>query len=615
MSATSSKQIRNIAIIAHVDHGKTTLIDNILKQSGTFRENQATDERMMDSNDLEKERGITILAKCTAIDWDNARINIIDTPGHADFGGEVERVLSMCDGVILLCDSAEGPLPQTKFVLGKALKLGIKPIVMINKIDRSDARPDEVLNEVFDLFVSLDANDEQLDFPVLYASGRDGWCAESLEAPRENLHPLLDLVMRHVPAPAVDENAPFTFLATLLSADPFLGRILTGKVYSGKPKVNMAVKAVDINGKLVENFRLTKLFAYKGIERIPVAEAVAGDIICIAGMVNTSVADTICDPAVSNPVPSHPVDPPTMAVTITVNDSPYAGTEGKKLTSTMLRERLLAEAETNVAIKVTESAGRDAFDLAGRGELQLGVLIETMRREGFEMSVSRPRVLLKKDENGQLIEPYEEVICDVDEVYSGSVVEKMTQRKAELRDMRPSGAGKTRITFLAPSRGLIGYQSQFLTDTRGTGLMNRLFHSYGPYKGDIAARRNGALISTDKGDAVAYAIWKLQDRGIMFIGHGDKVYEGMVVGEHSRENDLDINVLKGKQLTNVRASGADEAVILVPPKKMSLEEMMSYINEDELVEVTPKSLRLRKKFLTANARDIAKKQSKKAAEA
>ena len=610
---TTSKNIRNIAIIAHVDHGKTTLVDNILKQSGTFRDNQATEERMMDSGDIEKERGITILAKCTAVNWDNARINIIDTPGHADFGGEVERVLSMCDGVILLCDSAEGPLPQTKFVLGKALKLGIKPIVLINKIDRSDARPDEVLNEVFDLFVSLDATDEQLDFPVLYASGRDGWCAPSLDAPRENLHPLLDLVMSHVPAPKVDDTAPFTFLATLLSSDPFLGRLLVGKVYSGKAKVNMTVKAMGLDGKTVENFRLTKLFAFKGIERIPVEEAVAGDIICVAGMVKTSVADTICDPAVTTPIASQPIDPPTMAVTITVNDSPYAGTEGKKLTSTMIRERLMAEAETNVAIKVTESAGRDSFDLAGRGELQLGVLIETMRREGFELSVSRPRVLLKKDENGQLTEPYEEVICDVDEEFSGAVVEKMTQRKAELRDMRPSGAGKTRITFLAPSRGLIGYQSQFLTDTRGTGLMNRLFDSYGPYKGEIAARRNGALISTDKGDAVAYAIWKLQDRGIMFIGHGDRVYEGMVVGEHSRENDLDINVLKGKQLTNVRASGADEAVVLVSPKKMSLEEMMSYINEDELVEVTPKSLRLRKMYLTANARDIAKKQAKKAA--
>jgi len=612
MAATDSKLIRNIAIIAHVDHGKTTLIDNILKQSGSFRVNQNVEERVMDSNDLEKERGITILAKCTAIDWEGTRINIIDTPGHADFGGEVERVLNMCDGVILLTDAAEGPLPQTKFVLGKALKLGIKPIVMINKVDRADARPDDVLNEVFDLFVSLEATDEQLDFPVLYASGRDGWCAKSLEAPRENLHPLLELVMEYVPAPKVDESAPFTMLATLLSSDPFLGRVLTGKVYGGHPKVNMAVKAIGLDGKTVETFRLTKLFSYQGIERVPVTEAVAGDIICIAGMVKTSVADTICDPAVTEPVPTDPVDPPTMAVTITVNDSPYAGTEGKKLTSNMIRERLNAEAETNVAIRVTESEGRDAFELAGRGELQLGVLIETMRREGFELSVSRPRVLLKKDENGNITEPYEEITCDVDEIYSGAVVEKMTQRKAELRDMRPSGAGKTRIMFLAPSRGLIGYQSQFLTDTRGTGLMNRIFDSYGPYKGEIAARRNGALISTDKGDAVAYAIWKLQDRGIMFIGHNDKVYAGMVVGEHSRENDLEINVLKGKQLTNVRASGADEAVILVPPKRMSMEEMMSYINEDELVEVTPKSLRLRKKHLDSNVRDRAKKEAKKA---
>jgi GTP-binding protein len=614
MSATDSKNIRNIAIIAHVDHGKTTLVDNILKQSGTFRDNQVVEERVMDSNDLEKERGITILAKCTAIDWEGTRINIIDTPGHADFGGEVERVLSMADGVILLVDAAEGPLPQTKFVLGKALKLGIRPIVMINKVDRGDARPDDVLNEVFDLFVSLDASEEQLDFPILYASGRDGWCAMSMDAPRENLHPLLELVLAHVPAPKVDPNAPFAMLATLLSADPFLGRVLTGKVYAGRPKVNMTVKSLSLDGKTVENFRLTKLFAFRGIERTPVNEAVAGDIICIAGMTKTSVADTICDPAVSTPIDSQPVDPPTMAVTITVNDSPYAGTEGKKLTSTMIRERLMAEAETNVAIKVTESAGRDAFELAGRGELQLGVLIETMRREGFELSVSRPRVLLKKDENGQILEPYEEVICDVDEQYSGAVVEKLTQRKAELRDMRPSGAGKTRIVFHAPSRGLIGYQSQFLTDTRGTGLMNRLFHSYGPYKGDIPARRNGALISTDKGEAVAYAIFNLQDRGIMFIGHNDKVYEGMIVGEHSRENDLEINVLKGKKLTNVRASGADEAVVLVPPKKMSLEEMMSYINDDELVEVTPKGLRLRKKFLTSNEREIAKKQAKKAAE-
>jgi GTP-binding protein len=610
---TASKDIRNIAIIAHVDHGKTTLIDSILKQSGSFRENQQVAERLMDSNDLEKERGITILAKCTAIDWEGTRINIIDTPGHADFGGEVERVLDMADGVILLTDAAEGPLPQTKFVLGKALKLGLRPIVMINKVDRADARPDKVLDEVFDLFVALDASEEQLDFPILFASGRDGWCAPSLTAPRENLHPLLELVLKHVPAPKVDENASFSMLTTLLSADPYLGRVLTGKIYSGKAKVNMTVKSMGLDGKTVETFRLTKLMSFSGIDRVPVTEAVAGEIICVAGMEKTSVADTICDTSVMEPIKTQPVDPPTMAITITVNDSPLAGTEGKKLTSTMIRERLMAEAETNVAIRVNESESREAFELAGRGELQLGVLIETMRREGFELSVSRPRVLFRKDENGQVTEPYEEVIIDVDQEYASSVIDKMNQRKAEMQDMRESGAGKSRIVFIAPSRGLIGYQSQFLTDTRGTGIMNRLFHSYGPYKGDVATRRNGALISTDKGEAVAYAIFNLQDRGTMFIGHQDKVYQGMVVGEHSRENDLDINVLKGKKLTNVRASGADEAVILVPPRKMSLEEMMAYINDDELVEVTPKSLRLRKRFLSPNEREIAKKQAKKSA--
>jgi GTP-binding protein len=602
--------IRNIAIIAHVDHGKTTLLDAILKQSGSFRENQQVAERIMDSNDLEKERGITILAKCTSVNWDGARINIIDTPGHADFGGEVERILSMCDGVILLNDAAEGPLPQTKFVLSKALALGIRPIVMINKVDRGDARPDEVLNEVFDLFVSLDANEEQLDFPILYASGREGWCAESLDAPRENLHPLLDLVLKHVPEPKVDRNAPFSMLTTLLESDPYLGRVLTGKIYSGEAKVNMQVNALSLDGKKVESFRLTKLLAFDGIERKPIETARAGDIICIAGMEKTSVADTVCDPAVTTPIKSTPIDPPTIAVTITVNTSPLAGTEGKKLTSTMIRDRLMAEAETNVAIKVAENSGRDAFELAGRGELQLGVLIETMRREGFELSVSRPRVVLKKDENGNTQEPYEEIIIDVDDAYTSVVINKMNQRKAEMTDMRPSGHGKTRIKFDAPSRGLIGYRSEFLTDTRGTGLMNRLFSHYGPYKGDIEGRRNGALISTDLGEAVAYAIFNLQDRGTMFIGHGDKVYQGMIVGENSRDNDLEINVLKGKKLTNVRASGADEAVILVPPVRMTLEEMMSYINDDELVEVTPKSLRLRKAMLTANEREIARKKEK-----
>jgi GTP-binding protein len=601
-------RLRNIAIIAHVDHGKTTLVDAILRQSGTFRTNQAVVERAMDKGDLEKERGITILAKCTAIDWDGHRINIIDTPGHADFGGEVERILHMADGVILLVDAAEGTLPQTKFVLTKALKQGMRPVVLINKIDRPDARPDEVLNEIFDLFVALDANEDQLDFPVLYASGRAGWCAESLDAPRENLHPLLDLVLRHVPAPTVDFDAPFSMLATLLDYDPYLGRVLTGRVVSGTAKINAQVHALDLKGNVTDRFRLTKLFSYKGLERAPVESAEAGDIVCIAGMTVATVADTVADPSVSQPIQTTPIDPPTMAITLSVNDSPLAGTEGKKLTSTMIRERLMAENEGNVAIRVSETAGKDAFEVAGRGELQLGVLIETMRREGFEMSVSRPRVLLRKTEDGQTEEPYEEVIADVDEEFTGVVVEKMSVRKAEMVDMRPSGGGKTRITFIAPSRGLIGYQGQFLTDTRGTGVLNRLFHSYGPYKGEIAGRRNGALISTDKGEAVAYAIFNLQDRGTMFINPGDKVYQGMIVGEHSRDNDLDINVLKGKQLTNIRAAGKDDALILTPPRKMSMEDMISYINDDELLEVTPQSLRLRKKHLTPNERTQAKKR-------
>ncbi len=603
-------EIRNVAIIAHVDHGKTTLIDSIFKQSGMFRDNQNVEERLMDSNDLEKERGITILAKCTSINWDNVRLNIIDTPGHADFGGEVERVLSMADGVILLTDAAEGPMPQTKFVLSKALAQGLRPIVVVNKIDKPDSRGEEIVDEVFDLFCSLDANEQQLDFPVLYASGRDGWCVKDLDNDvRENLHPLLDLILEHVPAPKADRDAPFSMLATMLDSDPYMGRVLTGKVYSGKAKVNSSMQVLDLDGKKIESGRLTKLLRYEGIERKPVDEVVAGDIVCIAGMKDASVADTICDVSVTQPIKSTPIDPPTMAITISVNDSPLAGREGSKVTSTMIRDRLMAEDEVNVAISVTPSANNESFEVGGRGELQLGVLIENMRREGFEMSVSRPKVLMKKGENGEKLEPYEEVFIDVDEEYSGSVVEKMANRKAEMTDMRPSGAGKTRITFLAPSRGLIGYQSEFMTDTRGTGIMNRVFHSYGPYKGDIPARRNGALISTDQGQAVGYAIFNLQDRGIMFIGHQDEVYQGMIVGEHNRENDLDINVLKGKKLTNVRASGSDENIVLVPPKKMTLEDMMSYINEDELVEVTPKSLRLRKVHLNPSDRKIAAKKS------
>jgi GTP-binding protein len=601
--------LRNIAIIAHVDHGKTTLVDNLLKQSGTFREGQKVAERVMDSNDLEKERGITILAKCTSVEWRNARINIIDTPGHADFGGEVERILHMADGVILLVDAAEGPMPQTKFVLTKALQQGLRPIVIVNKADRPDARPKEVVDEVFDLFVMLEASNEQLDFPILYASGRDGWCVADLEKePRENLHPLLDLILKHVPAPKVDKDAPFSMLVTLLDSDPYLGRVLTGRVQSGVATVNAAVKALSLSGETMEKGRLTKLLSFSGLKRVPVERVEAGDIICIAGMEKASVADTICDTAIETPIRATPIDPPTMAITVSVNDSPLAGTEGTKVTASQIRTRLMAEGETNVAIRVTESAGKESFEVGGRGELQLGVLIETMRREGFEMSVSRPRVVFKDDADGNRLEPIEEVIVDVDEEFSGTVVEKLSLRKAEMTDMRPSGGGKTRITFLAPSRGLIGYQSQFLTDTRGTGVMNRLFHSYAPFRGEIGAKRNGALISTDGGEAVAYAIFNLQDRGVMFINPGDKVYQGMIVGEHSRDNDLEINVLKGKQLTNVRASGADEAIRLVPPRKLTLEAMISYIDDDELVEVTPKSLRLRKRYLDPNERKRMEKK-------
>ena len=594
-----TSKLRNIAIIAHVDHGKTTLIDSLMKQTGMFRENQNVDERLMDSGDLEKERGITILAKPTSIVWKDVRINIIDTPGHADFGGEVERVLGMADGVIILADAAEGPMPQTKFVLGKALAQNLRPIVVINKVDRHDARSEEVVNEVFDLFVALDASEEQLDFPILYAAGREGWCVENLEDPRENLHPLLDLILNHVEEPQVDLLKPFAMLATLLDADPYLGRCLIGRVINGSAKVNDQVKSINLSGSQIETGRLTKLFTFRGADRVPVDQVTAGDIICIAGLAVTSVADTICNPEVTEPLISTPIDPPTMSVTITVNDSPFAGTDGNRVTSTLIRERLLAEAETNVAITFEENDQKDAFEIGGRGELQIGVLIEQMRREGFELSVSRPRVLYKVSESGARTEPIEEVIIDVDDEYTSTVVDGMNQRKAEMQDMRSSGAGKTRLTFLAPSRGLIGYQNKFLTDTKGTGVINRLFNKYDNYKGSIIGRKYGALISTDTGSAAAYAIFNLQDRGTMFIGHQSKVYGGMVVGEHSRDNDLEINVLKGKQLTNVRASGTDEAVKLTPPRRMSLEEMMAYINEDELLEVTPSNLRLRKRYLSA----------------
>ncbi len=601
-------KLRNIAIIAHVDHGKTTLVDELLKQSGSFRENQRVAERAMDSNDLEKERGITILAKATSVDWKDTRINIVDTPGHADFGGEVERILSMVDGAIVLVDAAEGPMPQTKFVVGKALKVGLKPIVAINKIDRPDARHIEVVNEVFDLFAALDATDEQLDFPILYGSGRDGWMAEAPEGPREDgLAPLFDLVLKHVPEPTVKEG-PFRMIGTILEANPFLGRIITGRIESGSLKPNQAVKVLHHDGSLLENGRVSKILAFRGLERQPIEEAQAGDIVAIAGLSKGTVADTFCDPSISEPMQAQPIDPPTVTMSFIVNDSPLAGTEGDKVTSRVIRDRLLKEAEGNVALKIEESADKDSFYVSGRGELQLAVLIETMRREGFELAVSRPRVVMQKDEDGNLLEPIEEVVVDVDEEHAGVVVQKMSERKAEMVELRPSGGNRQRLVFHAPTRGLIGYQSELLTDTRGTAVMNRLFHAYQPYKGELPGRVNGVLISNDQGEAVAYALFNLEDRGPMVVDPGVKVYQGMIIGIHSRDNDLEVNVLKGKKLTNIRAAGKDEAVKLTPPIRMTLERALSWIQDDELVEVTPKSIRLRKLYLDPNERKRFEKQ-------
>ncbi|WP_028965562.1 translational GTPase TypA [Sphingomonas phyllosphaerae] len=598
--------LRNIAIIAHVDHGKTTLVDQLFRQSGTFRDNQRVEERAMDSNDLEKERGITILAKPTSIEWEGTRINIVDTPGHADFGGEVERILSMVDGVILLVDAAEGAMPQTKFVTGKALALGLRPIVVVNKVDRSDARIQEVLDEVFDLFVALEATDEQLDFPVLYASGRNGYASTDMDRREGTLTPLFQKIVDHVPPPALDQDAPFTFLVTLLDRDNFLGRILTGRVQSGVVKLNQPIHALDNQGNVIETGRASKLMSFRGLERVPVEEARAGDIISLAGLAVATVANTICDTSVSVPIQAQPIDPPTLSMRFAVNDSPMAGREGSKVTSRMIRDRLMREAETNVAIKVTEAADRDSFEVAGRGELQLGVLIETMRREGFELGISRPRVLFGEDEDGKKTEPYETVIIDVDEEHSGTVVEKMNLRKAEMTDMRPSTGGKTRITFSAPSRGMIGYHGEFLSDTRGTGIMNRLFEKYGPHKGNIEGRKNGVLISNGAGEAQGYALGPLEDRGILFVGHGEALYEGMIIGENAKTDDLEVNPMKAKQLTNFRASGGkDDAIRLTPPKKMTLEQAIAYIDDDEMVEVTPKSIRLRKRFLDPNERKRA----------
>ena len=603
--------IRNIAIIAHVDHGKTTLVDQLLKQSGSVRENQHMDERAMDSNDQERERGITILAKCTSVEWHGTRINTVDTPGHADFGGEVERILSMVDGVVLLVDAAESVMPQTKFVLSKALKLGLKPIVVINKIDRSDAEPESTLESIFDLFLALEANDDQLNFHYLYASGRNGWAVRELADERKNLDPLFELIVADVPPPkpqklAGEEN-PFTMLVTTLEADPFLGRILTGRIESGVITMGRNIKALNAAGEIIEKTRVTKLLAFRGLARVPVERAEAGDIVAIAGLENATVADTLCDMNVEAAIPSHPIDPPTLSMTLSVNDSPYAGREGDKVQSRVIRERLFREAEGNVALKVNET-GDGAFEVAGRGELQLGVLIESMRREGFELSISRPRVVMKT-ENGEKLEPIEEVTVDVDDAYTGTVIEKISLRKGEMTDMRPTGAGKTRIIFHAPARGLIGYHGEFLTDTRGTGVMNRMFLEYAPHKGALIGRTNGVLISTEQGEAVTYGLWYIEERGKLFVTTGTKVYQGMIIGQHAKDNDLEVNPLKSKQLTNIRTTSKDEAVRLTPIVPMTLEQAMAYIEEDELVEVTPQNIRLRKRELVPHLRKRAKQSA------
>ena len=600
--------LRNIAIIAHVDHGKTTLVDKLLKQSGAFRANQQVAERAMDSNDLERERGITILAKCTSVVWGDTRINIVDTPGHADFGGEVERILGMVDGVVILVDAAEGPMPQTKFVTAKALALGLRPIVVINKVDRPDARPHEALSEVFDLFVALEASDSQLDFPHLYASSREGWAANELDDERRDLAPLFERILAHVPPPQADADAPFRMLVSMIEADNYLGRVLTGRILSGTVRANAPIKALARGGDPLELGRVTKLLAFRGLERQGIELAEAGDIVAIAGLTEATVADTLCDPAVTEAIPAPPIDPPTLAMTFSINDSPLAGSEGDKVTSRVLRARLFREMEGNVAIRVSDTAQGDAVEVAGRGELQLGVLIETMRREGFELSVGRPRVLFQSDPvTGQRLEPIEEVSVDVDEAYTGVVVEEMGRRRGELTDMKPSGGGKVRVRFLAPTRGLIGYHGKFLTDTRGTGIMYRVFHGYAPHKGPIPGRRTGVLVSNGDGTAIPYALWYIEERGALFIDPGTKVYEGMIIGENARDNDLDVNALRTKQLTNIRAAGKDEAVRLTPPRKLTLEQAIAYIADDELVEVTPKNIRLRKRFLDPNDRKRAQK--------
>ncbi|MDC3097743.1 translational GTPase TypA [Candidatus Pelagibacter sp.] len=602
-------KIRNITIIAHVDHGKTTLIDNLMKQSGSFRENEVVDERLMDSGELEKERGITILAKPASINWKDSRINIIDTPGHRDFAAEVERVLSMADGALLLIDSAEGVMPQTKFVLAKALKQGLKPIVVINKLDKADQRADEVLNETFDLFVSLDANEEQLDFPVIYASGRSGWASKEIDGPRENLNPLLDLVIDHVKPAEFDKTKPFAMLSTLLYADSFLGRSLVGRISQGTAKANQQIKAINLDGEKVDEGRLTKIFRYEGTKKVPIEVGEAGDIVVIAGLEKANVADTICDTEVDTPIQATPIDPPTMSIKITVNSSPLAGTEGKKLTSTQIRERLVQEAQNNVGISFSENENKDSFEISGRGELMLEILLTQMRREGFEMTVSPPRVLFQKNENGDKLEPIEEITMDLDEEFSSKVIDSMNKRKGKLIDLKDTGKNKKRLIFHAPTRGLMGYTSRFLTLTKGTGVINRIFHSYGEFEGNMEGRRNGALISMEQGKAVAFAIYNLQARGEMFVTHNDPVYSGMIVGLSPKPGDMIINVMKGKKLTNMRTQGTDENVVLTPVRKMSIAEQLSMLNSDEALEITPNSCRLRKAVLDPHERKKLSKLS------
>ncbi|MDB9746637.1 translational GTPase TypA [Candidatus Pelagibacter sp.] len=597
-----SNNIRNITIIAHVDHGKTTMIDNLMKQSGSFRENEVVDERLMDSGELEKERGITILAKPASIDWQDTRVNIIDTPGHRDFAAEVERVLSMADGALLLIDSAEGVMPQTKFVLAKALKQGLKPIVVINKLDKADQRANEVLDETFDLFVSLDANEEQLDFPVLYASGRSGWASKEVDGPRENLHPLLDLIIEHVKPADLDKTKPFAMLSTLLYADSFLGRSLVGKISQGTAKANQPIKAINLKGEKVDEGRLTKIFRYEGTKKVPIEVGEAGDIVIIAGLEKANVADTICDLEVTEPIHATPIDPPTMSITISVNSSPLAGTEGKKLTSTQIKDRLITEAQNNVGISFSQNANVDSFVISGRGELMLEILLTQMRREGFEMTVSPPKVLYQQDENGNKLEPIEEITVDLDEEFSSKIIDSMNRRKGKLLDLKDTGKDKKRLIFHAPTRGLMGYTSRFLTLTKGTGVINRIFHGFGKFEGEMDGRKNGALISMSNGKAVAFAIFNLQARGEMFVTHNDPVYEGMIVGLAPKAGDMIINVMKGKQLTNMRTQGTDENVVLTPVRQMSIAEQLSMLNTDEALEITPKSLRLRKAILNPTDR-------------